>query len=58
MLVAPRITKIFVGAHVKPGPYDQPIDHLRVLRTIEAMYGLPPLTRSVGAQPIADVWIR
>jgi hypothetical protein len=51
-----RITTIFMGPSVKPGRYNQPIDHLRVLRTIEAMYGLPALARSAASQPIASVW--
>ena len=35
------IVTIFAGAYVKPGQYDDPITHVNVLRTIEAMYGLP-----------------
>jgi len=53
-----RIPTIFVGQMVSPGRYDERIDHYRVLRTIEAMYGLPPLARSADVPPIASVWVR
>ncbi len=38
-----QIFTIFVGAHMKPGHYDEGrgITHVNILRTIEAMYGLP-----------------
>jgi acid phosphatase len=39
-----RTVTIFAGAHIKPGTNsDQPINHVTILRTIEAMYGLPKL---------------
>ena len=43
-----RIVTIFAGAHIKPGEYTEGkgITHVNVLRTIEAMYGLP----KAGAQ--------
>jgi hypothetical protein len=38
-----RIVTIFAGAHIKSGDYDEGIGitHVNMLRTIEAMYGLP-----------------
>jgi hypothetical protein len=38
-----RIFTLFAGAHIKPGNYTEGkgITHVNVLRTIEAMYGLP-----------------
>lgn len=51
-----HIATIFAGATVKPGRYNEPINHYRVLRTIESAYGLPPLGHSADTQPIADVW--
>jgi hypothetical protein len=36
-----HIFTLFVGEKVTHGSYDQKIDHYRVLRTIEEMYGLP-----------------
>jgi hypothetical protein len=38
-----RVLTIFAGAHIKPGEYTEGrgITHVNILRTIEAMYGLP-----------------
>ena len=37
-----QIFTIFVGAHIKPGFVEgHPANHVTILRTIEAMYGLP-----------------
>ncbi|MCX5733670.1 MAG: acid phosphatase [candidate division NC10 bacterium] len=38
-----RIVTIFAGAHIKPGDYPEGkgITHVNLLRTLEAMYGLP-----------------
>ena len=51
-----RIPTIIVGAHVTPGRYTQRIDHYSVLRTILAMYGLPPLATTANASPITGIW--
>ena len=51
-----QIPTIFVGPMVKPGKYSQDITHYKVLRTIEAMYGLGHLGNSASATPITDVW--
>jgi len=47
-----RIVTIFAGAHIKPGVYAEGkgITHVNILRTIEAMYGLP---KSGAQQPNA-----
>lgn len=47
-----RIPTIFAGAHVKPGDYPEGkgITHVNILRTLEAMYGLP---KSGAQQPNA-----
>lgn len=47
-----RIVTIFAGAHIKPGDYPEGkgITHVNILRTIEAMYGLP---KSGAQQPNA-----
>ena len=46
------VVTIFAGAHVKPGEYSEGkgMTHVNVLRTIEAMYGLP---KSGAQQPNA-----
>jgi acid phosphatase len=53
-----HIPTLFVGPMVRQGNYDEPIDHLRVLRTLEDMYGLPHLGNSGKAEPITDVWMQ
>jgi acid phosphatase len=47
-----RICTIFAGAYIKPGNYSEGngITHVNILRTLEAMYGLP---KSGGQQPNA-----
>lgn len=51
-----HIPTAFVGPMVKPGRYAERIDHYRVLRTMEALYGLAPAARAAATQPIADCW--
>jgi phosphatidylinositol-3-phosphatase len=50
------IVTLFTGAMVEPGRYGERIDHYRMLRTVEDMYGLAPLGRSASVAPITDVW--
>lgn len=52
-----HIPTLFVGEGVKPGRYDEAINHYNVLRTIEDFYGLPHLGKSVIAAPIEDCWL-
>jgi phosphatidylinositol-3-phosphatase len=49
---ANHIPTIMIGAQVKPGKYDQRIDHYSVLGMIEDFYGLPRTGASQGAAPI------
>ncbi len=51
-----RIPTIFAGAGVRTGQYPEHIDHYSVLRTLQDMYGLPPLANSATASPILDIW--
>jgi phosphatidylinositol-3-phosphatase len=53
-----RILTLFAGAVVKPGRYAEPVDHYRVLATIEHLYGLPWLNRAGETTPITDAWRR
>jgi acid phosphatase len=41
---------------VKPGRYHDEINHFTILRTLQALYGLPPLARSADEQPITGIW--
>lgn len=56
--VGNHIPTIFVGPMVRPGRYDDPITHYRVLRTIEDLYGLPHAGHAADVPPIAGVWLR
>jgi acid phosphatase len=51
-----RILTLFVGAHVAAGTYAEPIGHYDVLRTIEALEGLPFTNAAANAATITDVW--
>ncbi|WP_338051789.1 alkaline phosphatase family protein [Pseudonocardia acidicola] len=51
-----QIATVFAGPMVKAGEYSEGIDHYRILRTIEDMYGLDHAGKSAQADPITDVW--
>jgi acid phosphatase len=51
-----QIATIFVGGAVKVGQYSETINHYRVLRTIENLYGLSPLANASSASSITDIW--
>jgi acid phosphatase len=51
-----QILTFLAGAGVKPGVHPEPVDHYRVLRTIEALYGLPPIGEAARTDPVTDVW--
>jgi phosphatidylinositol-3-phosphatase len=51
-----HIPTIFYGQMVRPGRYASRITHYRVLRTIEAAYGLRRDGRAAAARPITGVW--
>lgn len=51
-----HIATIFVGPMVKPGKYSEKISHYNVLRTIEAIYGVPYLGKAASVTTITDVW--
>lgn len=51
-----RIVTLFGGAMLRPGPVGEPVDHYRLLRTLEAMYHLPALGHAAASTPITDVW--
>jgi acid phosphatase len=41
---------------VRPTTSDQRVDHYALLRTLEEMYGLPPLGEAARAQPLTGIW--
>lgn len=52
-----HIPTLFVGPMVRPGVYTTPIDHYRVLRTLEDLYGLAHLGHSAESRPIRGIWL-
>jgi hypothetical protein len=53
---ANHIATVLVGPMVKAAPSDQRIDHCNLPRTLEDMYGLPPLGQAVDAGPLTGIW--
>jgi acid phosphatase len=51
-----HIPTFLVGPMVRAGTSAQRTDHYRVLRTIEAMYGLEPLGSAAGTTPLTGIW--
>ncbi|WP_222853789.1 alkaline phosphatase family protein [Fodinicola acaciae] len=51
-----QIYTSFVGSNIKVGSYSEQVDHYRILRTIEDMYGLPALGNAASRTAITDVF--
>jgi len=51
-----QIPTIVAGQPVRPGRYGQPVTHYSVLRTLEALYRLPPLGHAGTASPVRGIW--
>jgi acid phosphatase len=52
-----HIATIFVGPMVKPGRYEEPVNHYRLLRSIEDLAGLRSHAgHAATIPPITDVW--
>ncbi|MCC2643237.1 MAG: putative Acid phosphatase [Nitrospira sp.] len=51
-----HIPTIVVGPMVRPGRYDEKLDHYGLLRTIEDMYGANPVGLSRDALPLTSIW--
>jgi hypothetical protein len=41
---------------IRAGSYSERIDHYRVLRTLEDLYGLRPTGKAAGAATITGIW--
>ncbi|WPU96318.1 alkaline phosphatase family protein [Mucilaginibacter sabulilitoris] len=50
-----HIPTMFIGQMIKPGKYDDRINHYNVLHTIEAMYDLP-IADTTNAEAIKGIW--
>jgi acid phosphatase len=53
-----HILTVVTGAGVAPGRYGVRGDHYTLLRTLEALYGLPPLGAATGRSSVQPVWSR
>jgi phosphatidylinositol-3-phosphatase len=53
---ANRVLTFISGAGVRPGRYNQPVDHFGLLSTLEGLYGLGRLGSAATALPITDIW--
>jgi acid phosphatase len=53
-----RIPTIVTGASIRPGRYSEHVTHYRLLRTLEACEGLPPIGHSMSTTPITDIWAK
>ncbi|MCW2698857.1 MAG: hypothetical protein JWQ45_392 [Blastococcus sp.] len=51
-----HIATIVAGAGVRATHVGRRIDHYDLLRTIEDMYGLPPLGKAANASPVTGIW--
>ena len=51
-----HIPLVIAGGAVKPGVYDQRVDHFSLLRTIEEIERVAPVGASAEAKPITGVW--
>ena len=53
---ANHIATVAVGQRVVPGAVTERTDHYRLLRTLEDLYGLPPLGNSAQSTAIVQLW--
>jgi phosphatidylinositol-3-phosphatase len=53
---ANQITTVIAGAPVRPGRYDERIDHYRLLSTLEELEGVPHVGASATVPPVTSIW--
>lgn len=51
-----RIPTLFYGAGVKPGRYDETINHYSVLATVQEIFGLPRTGQAASTPPVTSIW--
>ncbi|HEY3858714.1 MAG TPA: alkaline phosphatase family protein [Gammaproteobacteria bacterium] len=51
-----RVMTIVLGQDVKPGKYDQKLNHYDLLRMLTDMYGAAPVAAAAQAKGIGDIW--
>jgi hypothetical protein len=51
-----HIYTVIEGQHVTIGSFAEAVNHYRVLRTVEALCGLPGIGNAAASTPIRDIW--
>lgn len=51
-----HIYTVVEGAHVRTASFGEAVNHYRVLRTVEALCGLPGIGNASAQTPITDIW--
>jgi phosphatidylinositol-3-phosphatase len=51
-----RIVTVVTGAHVRPGRYDERLDHYRLLSTLEALEGVRSTGVPAANPPVTSIW--
>jgi phospholipase C len=51
-----RVMTVVLGQDVKPGKYEQKLNHYDLLRTLTDMYGAEPVGAAAQAKGIGDIW--
>jgi len=51
-----RVMTVVLGQDVKPGKYDQKMNHYDLLRSLTDMYGAKPVGKAITAQGISGIW--
>lgn len=51
-----HIPTLILGAHVRPGLYEERITHYNVFSTLLALYGAPPFANAIASPPIYSIW--
>ena len=52
-----QIALILAGPMIKAGQYGEPVNHYRLLRTLEDMYHLAPTGQAGATSAITDIWV-
>ena len=51
-----QIVTVIAGGPVRPGRYDERIDHYRLLSTLEELEGVPHVGASATVPPVTSIW--
>ena len=51
-----RVVTVVTGAHVRPGRYDERLDHYRLLSTLEGLEGVRSAGVPAAGPPVTSIW--